>query len=528
MIAIKRKLLLLAVLTLPQLPAAAETLLAEGMRELEEFRLRQLQAVQAGAEIEPFTTDGCSGNQSKSWEILAGAIPGFRDEFGERPPWEACCVAHDRLYWRGLTDDGFNRRVAADRELQACVAATGERLAPELSLRHDVSEQRVRDAFVTISQWMYRAVRIGGQPCSLLPWRWGYGWPNCAFAVAADAPPGVSDIEPDERVVFFNTAAWLDEDRAQWNIPVHAWIYEPESSVVRKGLFAELLEEKYGLVVGPESQAYFDRRTNLLIADNERGKTLVVRIAGQDITLPESEPNGHVSGVLQFPAESIDAIADRGHVRFFAVTGTRETRHFEADVRLLPPRGVGVISDIDDTVKISQVTDHRQLLENTFYRPFRPVPGMPALYRDLAAGGASLHFVSSSPWQLYEPLHEFLDEAGFPWATLSLKSIRFRDETVLNLFRKGTETKPAQIVPLLERYPERRFILIGDSGEQDPEVYGEIARRFPDRIQAILIRNLDGAGFDDSRYAAAFESLPLGKWRLFEDPGTLSASDLLR
>ena len=147
--------------------AGAETLLAEGMREIEEFRLRQLQAVQPDAGIEPFTTDGCSGNQSKSWEIMARAIPAFETEFGERPPWEACCVAHDKLYWQGLVDDGYNRRLAADRELEACVAATGERLAPELSTRYDVPEERVRSTFVTISEWMYKAVRLGGQPCSL-------------------------------------------------------------------------------------------------------------------------------------------------------------------------------------------------------------------------------------------------------------------------------------------------------------------------------------------------------------------------
>ena len=523
----RRALALLSLALLSPL-AAAETPLAEGMREIEEFRMRQLQAVHTDAEIQPFTTDGCSGNQSKSWQTLARLLPGFADELGERPPWEACCVAHDRLYWQGRVDDGFNRRVAADAELKACVAATGERLAPELGSRYDVSEERVRDAFATIADWMYRAVRIGGQPCSLLPWRWGYGWPNCAFTAAAGAPPGVSDIKSDETVVFFNTAAWLDTENGQWNIPVHAWIYEPESSVVRKGLFAEILEEKYGLEVGPESQAYFDRRTNLMIADNERGKILVVRIAGQDITLPQSEPNGHVSSVLQFPAEQIDANSDRGHIRFFAVTSAHETRRFEADVRLVPPGGISIISDIDDTVKVSHVTDHRQLLESTFYKPFEAVPGMPELYRDLAARGASLHFVSSSPWQLYEPLHDFLDAAGFPWATMSLKSVRFRDETFFNLFKKGDETKPAQIIPILERYPGRRFILIGDSGEQDPEVYGEIARRFPGSIQRILIRNLDGAGRGDARYLDAFDRLPAHKWQLFDDPGQLAASDLLQ
>ena len=508
--------------------ASAEILLVEGMREIEEFRMRQLQTVQSGAQISSFGTDGCSGSQSKTWEIMAAHVPGFANEFGDRPPWESCCVAHDEVYWLGSVDDGYHRRLVADRDLEACVVATGERLAPELSTRYDVSEERVRDAFESISSWMYRAVRVGGQPCSLLPWRWGYGWPNCAFAAAADAPPGVSDIKADERVVFFNTTAWLDSDNAQWHIPLHAWVYEPQSSVLRVGAFAALLEREYGLVAGPDSQALFERRSNLLIADNERGKTLVVRIAGQDVTLPQSAENGHANSVLQFPADLIDAISERGYLRFHAVTRAGETRRFTGEVRLVPPSGISVISDIDDTIKLSHVTDRRRLLEQTFFKPFEAVPGMATLYSELAANGASLHFVSSSPWQLYQPLREFLDAAGFPWATLALKPVRFRDETLLNLFKPGTETKPAQIVPLLQRYPGRSFILIGDSGEQDPEVYGDIARRYPQSIQRILIRRLDDAGRDDDRYSEAFADVPRGKWQLFDHPGQLSADELMR
>ena len=188
---------------------------------------------------------------------------------------------------------------------------------------------------------------------------------------------------------------------------------------------------------------------------------------------------------------------------------------------------VSIISDIDDTVKISEVTDRRQLLENTFFKAFQSVPGMSELYRDLVARGARLHFVSSSPWQLYPPLRDFLLEAGFPWASLDLKSIRFRDQTLLNLFKEGTETKPEQIIPILQRYPERIFILIGDSGEHDPEVYGDIARRFPDSIQRILIRSLDSAGRDNARYQDAFKSVPAHKWQLFDSPDQLSAGELI-
>ena len=132
----------------------AETLLAEGMREIEEFRMRQLQSVQVAAEIMPFTTDGCSANQSKNWEVLAQVLPVFADEFGQKPPWEDCCVAHDKLYWQGDVADGYHHRVAADQELKACIVATGDKLAAELSSPYSVSEEKIGAAFATISDWL--------------------------------------------------------------------------------------------------------------------------------------------------------------------------------------------------------------------------------------------------------------------------------------------------------------------------------------------------------------------------------------
>jgi hypothetical protein len=507
--------------------AVAESLLDDGLREIEGFRMQQLQAVQSDSEIVPFTTDGCSGNLSANWGGLADSLPGFADEFGDKPPWEDCCVAHDKDYWSGSVIDGYSSRLNADQELRQCVVDTGARLTPELSARYSVTDENVDRAFSVVADLMYKAVRLGGQPCSLLPWRWGYGWPNCAFAKASGISSGYSDIKSDEHVVFFNTSGWLNPENTHWHIPVHAWIYEPADSLLRKGIFASLLESSYELKVTTETEAVFSQRTNLLIADNERGKRLVIRFAGRDIVLPESKENGHVYTTLKLPLDVINAVSEQGRVHYFAVTRPDDNRRFEGDVQLVSGQGVSVISDIDDTIKTSNVTDHKLLFENTFFKDFREVSGMPELYRRLSAGGAKIHFVSSSPWQLYRPLLDFIDGAGFPWATLNLKAIRFRDETLFNLFKKGTETKPEQIEPILQRYPQRKFILIGDSGEQDPEVYGDIARRYPAQIQRILIRNVDARIEQDERYKTAFKNVARNKWQLFDYPEQLAADDLL-
>jgi phosphatidate phosphatase APP1 len=114
-----------------------------------------------------------------------------------------------------------------------------------------------------------------------------------------------------------------------------------------------------------------------------------------------------------------------------------------------------------------------------------------------------------------------MDQNNFPKATFSLKDFRFRDETFFNLFKKGTETKPAQIEPILQRYPGRKFVLVGDSGEQDPEVYASIARKYPDQIARIYIRNVNGATASDQRFKNAFDGLDNSLWQLFADPSGL-------
>ncbi len=507
---------------------SAQSLIDEGLREFEELRLRQLQTVQSDGELTAFSSDGCSGNLSRNWQLLATRLPGFGDEFGQQPPWEDCCMTHDREYWRGSVFNGYRQRHAADRQLRQCVVDTGVELAPTLAPRYSLTTEEVEQTFTVISDLMYQAVRLGGQPCSLLSWRWGYGWPNCAFARVADISSQHSDIKADEQLVFFNTAAWLNQDGTHWQIPIHAWIYEPADSVLRLGAFAAALESGYELKPDPESAELSSRRSNLLLADNERGKRLVIRLAGHDYELPLSKENGQVHALLQLPVATAAAISEQGRLGFFALTRAEDERRFEGQVELVTGPGVSVISDIDDTIKISNVTDHRKLLDNTFFREFQAVAGMPELYRSLARGGARLHFVSSSPWQLYSPLEAFIEAAGFPWATLNLKAVRFRDETLLNFFKKGTETKPAQIEPILQRYPQRKFILIGDSGEQDPEVYADIGRRYPEQILRILIRNADGSDAGDDRYETVFSAIPRKKWQLFDDPAELSAEDLIK
>ena len=124
-------------------------------------------------------------------------------------------------------------------------------------------------------------------------------------------------------------------------------------------------------------------------------------------------------------------------------------REFFGVVHLIPSEGISVISDIDDTIKVSDVTNKKELIRNTFLRPFRAVEGMADTYRCWADQGVVFHLVSSSPWQLYEPLARFLAESGFPESTFHLKRFRLTDRTAFNLLADPLTTKPQAIEPIL-------------------------------------------------------------------------------
>ena len=138
----------------------------------------------ADSTLAPFTTDGCSGGLSIGWEYLAANVDNIRVNHGTRPPWEDCCIVHDRFYHVGAAPDAsaeesFVARKQADLALLSCVMQTGITRTPELTIEYDVSAETIQLLYKTIAELMYRAVRLGGVPCSGLPWRWGYGWPQC-------------------------------------------------------------------------------------------------------------------------------------------------------------------------------------------------------------------------------------------------------------------------------------------------------------------------------------------------------------
>jgi phosphatidate phosphatase APP1 len=162
----------------------------------------------------------------------------------------------------------------------------------------------------------------------------------------------------------------------------------------------------------------------------------------------------------------------------------------------VPPAGaeLGVISDLDDTVVESHVTDRLALARTVLLGNARtrlPFEGVAAFYQALRAGasgsaGNPVFYVSSSPWNLYDLLAELLDLHDIPRGPVLLRDLGI-DRT--KLFGAGHDDhKLGQIRPLLALYPRLPWILLGDSGQRDPEIYRQVVQDNPGRIRAIYIR----------------------------------------
>jgi len=149
-----------------------------------------------------------------------------------------------------------------------------------------------------------------------------------------------------------------------------------------------------------------------------------------------------------------------------------------------PKARFAVVSDIDDTVVHSHVTNKLRMLLTVALsnaRTRKPFQGVAAFYRALHAGVNPLFYVSKSPWNLYVPLAEYLEVQGLPEGPLFLRNLGLR---------MPRDHKRTAISALLEAYPALPFVLIGDSGGDDPEVYADIVRRYPKRIRVIYIRSV--------------------------------------
>jgi phosphatidate phosphatase APP1 len=233
-------------------------------------------------------------------------------------------------------------------------------------------------------------------------------------------------------------------------------------------------------LAGARIRATFGAISEDLVADNE---------GFFRATLPLSTPPAPNAGYWHdVRLELIDPIVEGGQPIASAQT-------------LIPPGDAefGIISDLDDTVIQTGATNVLRMVRATLLGNARtriPFAGVAAFYAALQRGGTGTGFnpvfyVSSSPWNLYDVIEQFLALQNIPsgptllrdWG-MSLDRIPFGH----------AEHKISSIRTILDMYPAMRFILIGDSGQEDPEIYREVVREYPGRVLCAYIRDVTPRG----------------------------------
>ncbi|PHS11315.1 MAG: hypothetical protein COA78_09910 [Blastopirellula sp.] len=337
----------------------------------------------------------------------------------------------------------------------------------------------------------------------------------------------VSNITQDESVVVYPTMAHLAPDGKHWMLNIHGCVFETVPHNFSRKILLQLLARI--MQASPEDleSEVFKKHIHGFVVHQHAGKQIAVRIGDNIYRLKKkTKKNGQFNGKIKISVNETERLVrqseDGKTVHFSVVAPDHQPQKFLGNVQPIQSEGISIISDIDDTVKHTDVSSKRAMLNNTFLKEFQTIPGIVELYQQWQQQGADFHYVTSSPWQLYDSLAGLFERTGVPLGSFHMKSVRFRDPTILRLFIARRLGKRRTIKQIIKTFPKRKFILVGDSGEKDPETYGAMARRFPDQIERIYIRDLGGKNSNSTRYEKAFRKIPDDVCQIFEKPEELS------
>ena len=200
------------------------------------------------------------------------------------------------------------------------------------------------------------------------------------------------------------------------------------------------------------------------------------------------------------------------------------------NTRFAGREGWAILSDVDDTIKITQTSSPIGILQSTFADIPKTTEGMPEFYKvlDESFGSPAWFYLSASPYNLYPFLAKFIPQ-HYPEGTIILRDASWMYlGGLLQSFTEGVkEYKTDRISKIQSWLPARKFICIGDSTQSDPESYAEMYEKYPDWIKAIYIRKVTDiphmeAKNKNERFIEAFKNVPDHVWRLFCKPEELA------
>lgn len=320
--------------------------------------------------------------------------------------------------------------------------------------------------------------------------------------------------EHEQECMLFPTygVPTIIDGQPHWSISISGWLYaDPPQSRLETVLMAAVRRVAH-VTSNSEQDKRLRERSDMFFTTTVRNMEAAVRTVGfvpaQGQAYKSEGPEFGQELITEFEAE---VKVNSGESGTFESQITLKADHVHAEpnkvfklqtiydhltvpsygvVDLIPEKGVSVISDIDDTIKITNIPDGKEvIMEYTFLKETEQVDGMAELYQKWAGLGAHVHYVSNGPWQLFPMLENFFAKYDFPPGSAHLRFIDRSD--VLSTIRGKPGAHKLEAIPkIMKDFPNRKFILIGDTGELDPEVYQKIYQQFPDQVAKVLIHDV--------------------------------------
>ncbi|KAI0139305.1 hypothetical protein BJ166DRAFT_543852 [Pestalotiopsis sp. NC0098] len=337
---------------------------------------------------------------------------------------------------------------------------------------------------------------------------------------------------PLPRSVSKQDTVWLLDNTAYRNSKTGKWEAEFVSAVFAQHPSCVVIDavttvaKEIGLEDNNPEHATIEERILPFLQDIQPGTKVKALYAGSpELVLGPGGRNGISNDIKRLPSSHDGSLLVPSYATVpDGANGLLEMKTFFAE-----PKGWGVISDIDDTIKVTMTSDPIGILRSTFVDVPTPCPGMPELYEFLQSTikeTSPFFYLSASPYNLYPFLRDFRHKY-YPPGTIILRDSSFMSlPGLLSQLTLGTgEYKVDRMKKIRSWLPKRHMICIGDSTQADPESYGEIYRTFPGWVKLILIRKVTDiaaigieAKNEPGRFEEAFKDVPRDRWHVFEDP----------
>ncbi|TLD10317.1 hypothetical protein PgNI_06698 [Pyricularia grisea] len=336
--------------------------------------------------------------------------------------------------------------------------------------------------------------------------------------------PKPRPITAEDTVWLLDNVAFRDEASGRWAAEFVAVAMDQKPSVTPFDA-VQAVARTMGLNETDEGLEILEQRLMPFLQDILPGREVIALHRGQQrLRLGPGGRNGISSDLRHLPDNTPGTVVKTVAQVPEGADGILTMKTFFAE-----PEGWAVVSDIDDTIKITQTSDPIGILRKTFLDEPTPVSGMPELYawlHEKITPAAPWFYLSASPYNLYPFLSAFRD-MYFPHGQLILRDQSWMSISGLlsNLTLGTEEYKVSRLQKVHNWLPKRQMILIGDSTQSDPEAYGEIYRGNPGWVKLILIRkvtDIAAVGIESKnepkRFEEAFEDVPQEAWHVFEDP----------